>query len=148
MRKIAYRKGGLKMKSSKILISLLVIVGIVFLSACSSKVTRDSLKVDKALIGHWVNANGSPDYYFSETRLTKVEKDGTKTEMTYVVLKSNDNENTITIRVSNPAGTVVDEDIRDMKYSTDKKTLTETVSILGIKYSEDNYNYVDNKTNP
>lgn len=148
MRKIAYRKGGLKMKSSKILISLLVIVGVVLLSACSINVTRDSLKVDKALIGHWVNANGSPDYYFSETILTKVEKDGTKTEMTYVVLKSNDNENTISIRVSNPAGTVVDEDIRDIKYSTDKKTMTETVSILGIKYSEDNYSYVDNKTKP
>lgn len=136
------------MRKNKILIFILVMVCAILISGCGINVQRDSLKVDEALIGHWVNSKGTPDYYFSSSGFTKVEKDGSKIDMTYVVLKSNDNENTITIRVSNPTGIVQDEDINDIKFSTDKKTMTETVNILGIKISEDNYSYADSKTKP
>jgi hypothetical protein len=127
---------------------MLVMAGAIWLSGCSAVAQRDSLKIDKALIGHWVNSNGSSDYYFSDTGFTKVEKDGSTTNMTYIVVKSNDNENTITIRVSKPAGILQDEDTRDIKFSADKKTMTETVNILGIKISENSYSYADSKTTP
>lgn len=127
---------------------MLVVACVILMSACSYNVQRDSLKVDKALIGHWVNAEGTSDYYFSDSTLIKVEKGGSTTNMTYEVLKTNDNENTITIRVDNPAGTVIDEDTKDIKFSADKNSMTETVNVVGVKISEDNYNYVDNKTKP
>ena len=137
------------MKWKKLLVFMLVILGASLIIGCSTiSQTRDSLKVDKALLGHWVNTLGTPDYYFTDSGLTKVEKDGSTTNMTYVIVKSNDNENTITLRINNPAGIVQDEDIRDIKFSTDKKTMTETVSLLGIKISENNYTYVDGKTKP
>jgi hypothetical protein len=47
--------------------------------------------------------------------------------MTYKIVKTNDTDNTITIQVNNPAGTVLEEDKKDIKFSTDKKTMTETV---------------------
>lgn len=133
------------MRSNKKTILLLVMVFAVFISGCSLTAQRGSLKVDKALSGHWINSNGTPSYYFSDTTFTKVEKDGSTTNMTYAVLQSNDNDNTLTIRVTNPTGVVQDAAI---KFSTDKKSMTETVSILGIKISEANYNYVDSKTKP
>jgi len=65
--------------------------------------------------------------------------------MTYVITKSNDNDNRISISITKPDGSLQDADI---KFSTDKKTMTETIYILGIKVSEANYNYVDSKTKP
>jgi hypothetical protein len=136
------------MRGNRILLLMLVMVGALLFSGCSLNVQRNTLKVDKALVGHWVNTKGTPDYYISDTGLTKVDRGGSTTYMTYVVLKSNDNDNTITIRVNNPTGVILDEDIRDIKFSTDKKTMTETVSLLGIKISEENFTYVDSKTKP
>jgi len=136
------------MNRNKILIFMLVMAGVIWLSGCSANTQRNSLNVEKALIGHWTNINGAFDYYFSAAELTKVEKNGTTTNMTYVVIKLNDNENTITIRVNNPAAVLREEDSRDIKFTADKKTMTETVSILGLKVSEDSYNYVDSKTKP
>jgi len=131
---------------------MLFVIGVIFMSGCSSTVNvdtpslqRDSLTTTEALIGHWSNSEGTADVYYSDSALTKVEKNGTKTEMTYVVLKSNDQANTISIRVTNPKGGDQDQEI---KFSTDKKSMTDTVTVLGVKYSEDSYSYVDNKTKP
>jgi hypothetical protein len=122
--------------------------GVIWLSGCSANPQRNSLNVEKALIGHWANVNGTFDYYISDSELTKVEKNGTITNMKYVVIKLNDNENMITIRVNNPAAVIREEDNRDIKFTADKKTMTETVNILGLKISEDSYSYVDSKTKP
>ena len=136
------------MRRNKSLMYLLIVAVVIIISGCSATVQRDSLKVDKALIGHWANTAGTLDYYFSDTALVKVEKGGTTTNMTYTIVKTNDTDNTITIQVNNPAGTVLEEDKKDIKFSTDKKTMTETVNVLGVKISEVNFNYVDSKTNP
>ena len=136
------------MNRNKILIFMLVIAGVIWLSGCNASPQRNSLNVEKALIGHWANVNGTYDYYISATELTKVEKNGTTTNMTYVVIKLNENENMITIRVNNPAAVIKEEDNRDIKFTTDKKTMTESVNILGLKVSEDSYSYVDSKTKP
>jgi len=136
------------MSRNKILIFLLVMAGVIWLSGCSANTQRNSLNVEKALIGHWANVNGAFDYYISAAELIKVEKNGTTTNMTYVVIKLNDNENTITIRVTNPAAVIKEEDNRDIKFTADKKTITETVSVLGLKVGEDSYKYVDSKTKP
>jgi hypothetical protein len=130
------------------LIFMLVMAGAIWLSGCSANTQRNSLNVEKALIGHWANTNGSSDYYFSDTGFTKVEKDGSTTNMTYIVVKLNDSENTITIRVSKPAGLLQDEETRDIKFSADKKSMTETVNILGIKTGENSFSYTDSKTKP
>lgn len=110
-----------------------------YANSCSGR------KRDQALIGHWINSNGSPAYYISDKGFIKVEKDGSTTNMTYVITKSNDNDNRISISITKPDGSLQDADI---KFSTDKKTMTETIYILGIKVSEANYNYVDSKTKP
>jgi len=136
------------MRRNKSLIYLLVVAVAILFSSCSSTVQRDSLKVDKALIGHWVNTAGTLDYYFSDAALIKVEKGGTTTNMKYTILKTNDTDNTITIQVNNPSGTVLEGDKKDIKFSADKKTMTETVNVLGVKISEVNFNYMDSKTNP
>lgn len=61
------------MRRNKILCFLLVIIAVITISGCSSpSATRDTLKVDKALVDHWVNEKGSPDLYFSGTELIKV----------------------------------------------------------------------------
>jgi hypothetical protein len=136
------------MQRNKRLMYLLVVAFVILISGCSATVQRDSLKVDKALIGHWVNTAGTLNYYFSDTALVKVEKSGTTTNMTYTIVKTNDTDNTITIQVNNPAGTVLEEDKKDIKFSADKKAMTETVNVLGVKISEVDFNYVDSKTNP
>lgn len=133
------------MRGNKRLIFMLFIVCAILISGCGINAKRGSLTVDKALIGHWINSNGTPDYYFSATGLTKVQNDASTTNMTYTILKSNDNEDTISIKVSNPNGVVQDEDI---KFTTDKKSMTETITVLGVNLSEANYNYVDSKTKP
>jgi len=136
------------MRRKKSLMSILVVAFVIFISGCSATVQRDSLKVDKALIGHWVNTAGTLDYYFSDTALIKVEKSGTKTDMTYKIVKTNDTDNTLTIQVNNPAGTVLEEDKKDIKFSADKKTMTETVNVLDVKISEVNFSYVNSMTKP
>lgn len=133
------------MRRNKILSFMLVAVCAVLISGCSINAQRGSLKVDKALVGHWINSNGSPDYYIADKEFIKVEKDGSTTNMTYTISKSNDSDNTISISVSNPNGSVQDEDI---KFSTDKKMMTETAYLFGVKISEANYDYVDRKTKP
>jgi len=127
---------------------MLVVAGVIWLSGCNANTQRNSLNVEKALIGHWANVNGTFDYYISDTEITKVEKNGTTTVMTYIAIKLNDNENTITIRVNNPAAALKEEDNRDIKFSADKKTMNENVYILGLKAGEDSYSYVDSKTKP
>ena len=136
------------MRRNKSLIYLLVVAVVILISSCSATVQRDSLKVDKALNGHWVNTAGTLDYYFSDTALIKVEKGGTTTNMTYTILKTNDTDNTITIQVKNPSGTVLEGDKKEIKFSADKKTMIETVNVLGVKISEVNFNYMDSKKNP
>ena len=136
------------MRRNKSLMYLLVVAVVVFIAGCSVSVKRDSLKVEKALIGHWVNTEGNLDYYFSDTALIKVEKGGSTTNMTYTIVETNNTENTLTIKVDNPAGTVLDEDTKVMKFSADRKTMTETVNVLGVKISEVNFSYVDSKTKP
>lgn len=136
------------MRRNKSLMYLLVVAVVIFVSGCSASVNRDSLKVEKALVGHWVNTEGTLDYYFTDTALIKVEKGGSTTNMTYMIIETNNTENTITIQVDNPAGTVLDEDTKVIKFSADRKTMTETVNVLGVKISEVNFNYVDSKTKP
>ena len=136
------------MKRNKILCFLFVVIAVIMISGCSSpSATRDTLKVDKALVGHWVNAIGNPDLYFSGTELIKVEKDGSTTNMTYEVLETNDNANTITIRVTDPTK-VINESTSNIKFSTDKKTMTVSGTLFGVAYNEDDYNYGDSKTKP
>jgi hypothetical protein len=136
------------MRRNKGLMYLLVVAVVVFIAGCSVSVKRDSLKVEKALAGHWVNTEGTLDYYFSDTALIKVEKGGSTTNITYTIVETNNTENTITIKVDNPAGTVLDEDTKVIKFSADRKTMTETVNVLGVKISEVNFSYVDSKTKP
>ena len=139
------------MRKNKSLMYLLVVAVVVFIAGCSTSVKRDSLEVEKALIGHWVNTGATLDYYFSDTALIKVEKGGSTTNMTYTIVETNKTENTITIQVNNPAsgtGTILDEDTKVIKFSADRKTMTETVNVLGVKISEVNFSYVDSKTSP
>lgn len=136
------------MKRNKIFTYLLVLVGFILLGGCTGTVDRESQTVDEALIGHWVNTEGTLDYYFSDTALIKVENDGTTTNMTYTVVTTNDTDNTMTIEVTNPAETIMEKSKRDIKFSADKKAMTETVNIVGAEISEVQFNYVDGKTEP
>jgi hypothetical protein len=141
------KKGVLNMGRNKILLSLLFVASIFLIGGCNAsvKVERDSLKVGEALIGHWVNTDGNLDYYFSASDFVKVEGDGTKTDMTYVIVKSNETDNTINIRVTDSKG---GEQDKEMQFSTDKKTMDETSFVLGVKSGEDKFSYVDNATKP
>ncbi len=135
------------MRRNKILLGLLFVASIFLIGGCNAsvKVERDSLKVDEALIGHWVNTDGNLDYYFSESDFVKVESDGTKTDMTYAIVKSNETDNTINIRVTDSKG---GEQDKEMQFSTDKKTMDETSFVVGVKSGEDTFSYVDNATKP
>lgn len=141
------KKGVLDMRRNKILLGLLFVASIFLIGGCNAsvKVERDSLKVDEALIGHWVNTDGNLDYYFSESDFVKVESDGTKTDMTYAIVKSNETDNTINIRVTDSKG---GEQDKEMQFSTDKKTMDETSFVVGVKSGEDTFSYVDNATKP
>lgn len=84
------------MRRNKSLMCLLVVAVVVFIAGCSVSVKRESLKVEKALVGHWVNTEGTLDYYFSDTALIKVENGGSTTTMTYAIIETNNAENTLT----------------------------------------------------
>lgn len=133
------------MKINKVFTYLLVLFGLVLLGACTVTVERKTETVKDALVGHWVNTMGSPDYYFTETKLIKMEDDGTKTEMTYVVVESNDKNNTMTIRTTDSKG---GEEDKKLEFATDKKTMKETSYILGVESGTQDYTYVDSKIKP
>ena len=134
------------MKKNKVFTYLLVLFGLILLGGCTATtVERKMETVKEALVGHWVNTMGSPDYYFTETKLIKMEDDGTKTEMTYVVVESNDKDNTMTIRTTDSKG---GEEDKKIEFATDKKTMKETSYILGVESGTQDYTYVDSKTKP
>lgn len=124
---------------------MLVLFGLILLGGCTVTVERKTDTVEAALIGHWVNTMGSPDYYFTETELIKMEEDGTKTEMTYVVVESNDEDNTITIRATDSKG---GEEDKKIEFAEDKKTMEETSYVLGVESGTEDYTYVDSETKP
>jgi len=133
------------MKKNKVFTYMLVLFGLILLGGCTVTVERKTDTVEAALIGHWVNTMGSPDYYFTETELIKMEEDGTKTEMTYVVVESNDEDNTITIRTTDSKS---GEEDKKIKFAEDKKTMEETSYVLGVESDKEDYTYVDSKTKP
>ena len=57
------------MRRNKVFMYMLVLFGLILLGGCTVTVDRESETVEEALVGHWVNTMGSPDYYFTETEL-------------------------------------------------------------------------------
>lgn len=110
---------------------MLVLFGLILLGGCTVTVDRESETVEEALVGHWANTMGSPDYYlFTETELIEVDDEGTKTEMTYVVVESNEEDNTITIQTTDSTG---GEEDKKIEFSEDRETMEETSYILGVE---------------
>lgn len=124
---------------------MLVLFGLILLGGCTVTVDRESETVEEALVGHWVNTMGSPDYYFTETELIEMDDEGTKTEMTYVVVESNEEDNTITIQTTDSTG---GEEDKKIEFSEDRETMEETSYILGVESGKEDYTYVDSKTKP
>lgn len=124
---------------------MLVLFGLILLGGCTVTVDRESETVEEALVGHWVNTMGSPDYYFTETELIEVDDEGTKTEMTYVVVESNEEDNTITIQTTDSTG---GEEDKKIEFSEDGETMEETSYILGVESGTEDFTYVDSKTKP
>lgn len=124
---------------------MLVLFGLILLGGCTVTVDRESETVEEALVGHWVNTMGSPDYYFTETELIEVDDEGTKTEMTYVVVESNEEDNTITIQTTDSTG---GEEDKKIEFSEDRETMEETSYILGVESGTEDFTYVDSKTKP
>ena len=124
---------------------MLVLFGLILLGGCTVTVERESETVEEALVGHWVNTMGSPDYYFTETELIEMDDEGTKTEMTYVVVESNEEDNTITIQTTDSTG---GEEDKKIEFSEDRETMKETSYILGVESGKEDFTYVDSKTKP
>lgn len=133
------------MRRNKIVIYMLVLFGLILLAGCTVTVERKAETVEEALVGHWVNTMGSPDYYFTATELIEMDDKGTKTEMTYVVAESNEDDNTITIRTTDSKG---GEEDKKIEFSDDRETMKETSYILGVESGKEDYTYVDSKTKP
>lgn len=133
------------MRRNKVFMYMLVLFGFILLGGCTVTVDRESETVEEALVGHWVNTMGSPDYYFTETELIEMDDEGTKTEMTYVVVESNEEDNTITIQTTDSTG---GEEDKKIEFSEDRETMEETSYILGVESGKEDYTYVDSKTKP
>ena len=133
------------MRRNKVFMYMLVLFGLILLGGCTVTVDRESETVEEALVGHWVNTMGSPDYYFTETELIEVDDEGTKTEMTYVVVESNEEDNTITIQTTDSTG---GEEDKKIEFAEDRETMEETSYILGVESGKEDYTYVDSKTKP
>ncbi|OUL08361.1 hypothetical protein [Trichococcus shcherbakoviae] len=133
------------MRRNKVFMYMLVLFGLILLGGCTVTVDRESETVEEALVGHWVNTMGSPDYYFTETELIEVDDEGTKTEMTYVVVESNEEDNTITIQTTDSTG---GEEDKKIEFSEDRETMEETSYILGVESGTEDFTYVDSKTKP
>ena len=138
-------KGVLKMRRNKIVIYMLVLFGLILLGGCTVTVEREPKTVEEALVGHWVNTMGSPDYYFTATELIEMDDEGTKIEMTYVVVESNEDDNTITIQTTDSKG---GEEDKKIEFSEDRETMKETSYILGVESGTEDFTYVDSKTKP
>jgi hypothetical protein len=138
-------KGAFKMRRNKVFMYMLVLFGLILLGGCTVNVEREPETVKEALVGHWVNTMGSPDYYFTETELIEMDDEGTKTEMTYVVVESNEEDNTITIRTTDSKG---GEEDKKIEFSEDRETMEETSYIVGVESGTEDFTYVDSKTKP
>lgn len=138
-------KGAFEMRRNKVFMYMLVLFGLILLGGCTATVEREPETVEEALVGHWVNTMGSPDYYFTENELIEMDDEGTKTEMTYVVVESNEEENTITIRTTDSKG---GEEDKKIEFSDDRETMEETSYIVGVESGTEDFTYVDSKTKP
>ncbi len=125
---------------------MLAISGCSAISPTNNDADRSSLSVDKALIGHWISQDSdATNYYISSDNLIKVLKDGATEQMTYTVSETNDNTNEIEIQVTPASGPA---SANRMKFTADKKSMTETTEALTIVIKSVDFTYVDNKTAP
>ena len=65
--------------------------------------------------------------------------------MTYVVVESNEEDNTITIQTTDSTG---GEEDKKIEFSEDRETMEETSYILGVESGTEDFTYVDSKTKP
>lgn len=54
----------------------------------------------------------------------------------------------VSAEVTNPAGTIMEKSQKDIKFSGDKKAMTETTNIVGAEINEVQFTYVDGKKEP
>jgi hypothetical protein len=126
------------------LISLVICVS----AACGQDVRRDISSANKSLLGHWMTESGSMHFFFADGKLTTVANDGSKMNLTYTVLESNDKERWLRIRIRVPdSGKGHD---RNLVFSPDSTALVSTIK----DFEETSYStpfgwkYIDSKQAP
>lgn len=138
----------------KIIFLCLILLFIIILSACGG---RDTSTLESSIIGHWVT---QPDneynavwkdthFYISKDKIIQVENDGTKTEMKYKILSTNDKKNSITIKVIDPSGESMDN-VLTFPSKKERNKLVELINANGVEpYAEedDDLTTIESKIN-
>jgi hypothetical protein len=116
-------------------------------TAYGQNAQRDISSCQKSLLGHWVTESGSMHFFFADGKLTTVANDGSKMDLTYTVLESNDKERWLRIRILATSGKGHD---RNLVFSPDSTALVSTIK----DFEETSYSmpfrwkYVDSKQAP
>lgn len=108
---------------------------------------KDADSVRDALHGHWVTESGKSQYYFAASSLVMIDN-GRRTDQTYTVLESHEDEGWIKIRVKTGYGAGRD---KKLVFSKDRKSITETaqIEVAGQRVSGTNrWSYVDARSAP
>ncbi|OQB48045.1 MAG: hypothetical protein BWY02_01939 [bacterium ADurb.Bin157] len=131
-----------------VLISMPFVICLVLIAGCGG---HDTSTLPKSLIGHWVtktgDKSGETHYYFDSSTSVMMDE-GTRTDLSYTVLESNESENWMKIRVKSPYGMGHD---KHLAFSPERKSLNATIEseIFGETISISfEWEYVDAKTTP
>lgn len=113
--------------------------------ACSPRDKRDISTPEKALLGHWTTHEGPQkvNYYIGDSKIITAIA-GRTIETDYYVVESNNDENSITIRVDMGEAGAFD---KRFDFSKDRRSVTETLEVFGNPITN-KWKYVDSKTEP
>jgi len=136
------------MKRQRLVICFLMVFVLLLTSAflaCSPRDKRDISTPEKALLGHWTTHEGPQkvNYYIGDSKIITAIA-GRTIETDYYVVESNNDENSITIRVDMGEAGAFD---KRFDFSKDRRSVTETMEMLGNPITN-KWKYVDSKTEP
>lgn len=105
----------------KLRITALVLISLIFLSACSS---RDLSTLESSLYGHWKDEFNNSTYY-RDGDLTDVSKEGEQTRYSYSVLEEDEVNNSIILELRNLETT--SGYTKQINFNEDRDEIIETV---------------------
>lgn len=118
----------------------------------STDTNSSTSSVEVALLGHWTTNSGRTHYYVGENQLIVMNllprqnqsQVARRQELEYTVVNASEKQNFVRLLVETSRGWT---HTRTLRFSPDRKTITETLNVLGHSFSNELI-YIDDRQEP